>query len=457
MDVQLHRVSVVVLDAETVGPLGTPTYAKVEPKDPYRTTKILQLCKAIRTFQDLGLHVIVMTHRDIRNEIEETCESEMNIQMGHFLCMKAYNPGFVDTITLAIEYEAFYVTAADLSNLQDDWRFPRKSKAFLRNNPELSVSFTCDNGQFQPIFAPGVVPGNFCIEIDEPERGSQPKSEMAGSYAGDAGKGYPSTNGDVGKGYPSTNGSSIPDWPSGWSTDHTSPELAVLAVDCDGERRPVLAMYGAEEKDKLLQSASSLCSAWNLGEVEFMKDWKYPVRSPWKDVNGGGNLPHVVYVKREGGEGLWAIGVSSRKKTRQRAAKLALFVLEKAMSPSWSGSLGLGAEVTEKIVNLVERSRQLILLAMSKSQIEVEENFLRADAVDIADGSDVADAANGGGPYPPSDFSSPEKSDRNREAEPAEVPAETAEVPAETAEVPERVSSFLPEQKVSASSWLEEY
>ena len=62
MDVQLHRVSVVVLDAETVGPLGT-AYAKVQPKDPDRTTKILQLCKAIRTFQDLGLHVIVMTHR----------------------------------------------------------------------------------------------------------------------------------------------------------------------------------------------------------------------------------------------------------------------------------------------------------------------------------------------------------------------------------------------------------
>jgi len=261
MDVQLHRVSVVVLDAETVGPLGTPTYSKVEPKDPDRTKKILQLCRAIRTFQDLGLHVIVMTHRDIRNEIEQTYESEMNIQMGHFLCMKAYNPGFVDTITLAIEYEAFYVTAADLSNLQDDWRFPKKSKAFLRNNPELSVSFTCDNGQFQPIFAPGVVPGDFCIEIDEPFTfGSQPKSEMAGSNdAGDSGKGYQGTNG--------TNGTNIPDWPSGWSTDHTSPELAVLAVDCDGERRPVLAMYGAE-KDKLLQSALSLCSGWNLGEVE---------------------------------------------------------------------------------------------------------------------------------------------------------------------------------------------
>lgn len=456
MDVQLHRVSVVVLDAETVGPLGTPTYSKVEPKDPDRTKKILQLCRAIRTFQDLGLHVIVMTHRDIRNEIEQTYESEMNIQMGHFLCMKAYNPGFVDTITLAIEYEAFYVTAADLSNLQDDWRFPKKSKAFLRNNPELSVSFTCDNGQFQPIFAPGVVPGDFCIEIDEPFTfGSQPKSEMAGSNdAGDSGKGYQGTNG--------TNGTNIPDWPSGWSTDHTSPELAVLAVDCDGERRPVLAMYGAE-KDKLLQSALSLCSGWNLGEVEYMKDWKYPVRSPWKELNGGGNLPHVVYVKRDGGEGLWAIGVSSRKKTRQRAAKLALFVLEKAMSPSWSGSLslGMGPDVTDKIVNLVERTKQLILSAMSKSQSEVEENFLRADAAEIADG-DVADAANGGGLYPPliplsvppSDFSSPEKSDRNHEAEAAEV---LAEVPAEAAEVPERVSSFLSEQKVSASSWLEEY
>lgn len=194
-----------------------------------------------------------------------------------------------------------------------------------------------------------------------------------------------------------------------------------------------------------------------------MKDWKYPVRSPWKELNGGGNLPHVVYVKRDGGEGLWAIGVSSRKKTRQRAAKLALFVLEKAMSPSWSGSLslGMGPDVTDKIVNLVERTKQLILSAMSKSQSEVEENFLRADAAEIADG-DVADAANGGGLYPPliplsvppSDFSSPEKSDRNHEAEAAEVPAE---VPAEAAEVPERVSSFLSEQKVSASSWLEEY
>ena len=82
---------------------------------------------------------------------------------------------------------------------------------------------------------------------------------------------------------------------------------------------------------------------------------------------------------------------------------------------------------------------------------------MRADAAEIADG-DVADAANGGGLYPPliplsvppSDFSSPEKSDRNHEAEAAEVPAEAAEVP-------ERVSSFLSEQKVSASSWLEEY
>lgn len=214
-----------------------------------------------------------------------------------------------------------------------------------------------------------------------------------------------------------------------------------------------------------------MCYFWGLqvSSKEYMKDWKYPVRSPWKELNGGGNLPHVVYVKRDGGEGLWAIGVSSRKKTRQRAARVALFVLEKAMSPSWSGSLslGMGPDVTEKIVDLVERTKQLILSAMSKSQSEVEENFLRADAADIADG-DVADAASGGGLYPhpplfplsippwlaPSDFSSPEKSDRNHQAEAAEVPAE---VPAEAAEVPERVSSFLSEQKVSASSWLEEY
>ena len=212
---------------------------------------------------------------------------------------------------------------------------------------------------------------------------------------------------------------------------------------------------------KIQANMKSCLIFWGLqvSSKEYMKDWKYPVRSPWKELNGGGNLPHVVYVKRDGGEGLWAIGVSSRKKTRQRAAKLALFVLEKAMSPSWSGSLslGMGPDVTDKIVNLVERTKQLILSAMSKSQSEVEENFLRADAAEIADG-DVADAANGGGLYPPliplsvppSDFSSPEKSDRNHEAEAAEVPAEAAEVP-------ERVSSFLSEQKVSASSWLEEY
>lgn len=151
MDVQLHRVSVVVLDAETVGPLGTPTYSKVEPKDPDRTKKILQLCRAIRTFQDLGLHVIVMTHRDIRNEIEQTYESEMNIQMGHFLCMKAYNPGFVDTITLAIEYEAFYVLLPTCQTCKMIGAFQKSRKLFsatIRSFPFLSLVTTANFSQF---------------------------------------------------------------------------------------------------------------------------------------------------------------------------------------------------------------------------------------------------------------------------------------------------------------------
>ena len=119
------------------------------------------------------LHVIVVSKQDIREAIEKEALTFLNVEMGHFLCLKSYNPGFIDTIRIAIDYEAFYVTAADLSCLQSDWRFPRKSKEFLLANPGLHVPFHFDSDSFSPNFAEGVQPGKFQAFVEEQESEEQ--------------------------------------------------------------------------------------------------------------------------------------------------------------------------------------------------------------------------------------------------------------------------------------------
>ena len=317
-----------------------------------KKTKLL--CSAIRKFQNYGLHVIVMSHKDIRSEIEETMD------IGHFLCFKAYNHGFIDTIATAIEYEAFYVTRVDFADLQEDWRFPRKVKEFLKANPELHVPFYCDHTGFHPKFADGVIPGDFRIADEEDDDEDETENETEEAPKPKSGP----QSLQVPQGPQAS-------WPSAWNHDcQGPPEMAAMAVDCDAAggsvRRVVLAILGTiatkegTEEYPLLQTAKSLCSGFKIDEVGWMKDWKYPVRAPWKEAQGGGNLPHIVFAKSSDPDDVpfWAIGVSSRKRTRERAARLAFYIAQKATSavPSLSGPGGDSRELQR----LVERATLLI-------------------------------------------------------------------------------------------------
>ena len=185
-----------------------------------------------------GLFVLLVAKKDLKEGILRVADEE-TMPLDDFLCVKSYNASFVDTIAIAVEYEAFYVTEI-LSDLQSDWRFPRKSKAFLKANPELHVDFSYDSTGFHVRFADGVEVGEFTVTAAE-----SPK--IAGSHH---------------------------QLPDGWISDGCgSPELAVVAVDCDGRRQTVLAILGVE-KEPLLQQAASLCSQFNFGEEEWMSDWR---------------------------------------------------------------------------------------------------------------------------------------------------------------------------------------
>ena len=321
-----YPVTEVVIDAETVGAESAITGGTPDA-DSSAPLNIRRLCTTIQDLQDKGLHVIVVSKQDIREAIEKEALTFLNVEMGHFLCLKSYNPGFIDTIRIAIDYEAFYVTAADLSCLQSDWRFPRKSKEFLLANPGLHVPFHFDSDSFSPNFAEGVQPGKFQALVEEQES-EEPKispsktsSRISHSEAWIDGD-------DGGKAVPSS-----PD--HNWFTDTALPEIAVCNVQCKGKRHTVLAILGGDDKDPLLQQAALLCNAFSISEVEFMRDWDFKVKTPWQQ-EGTGNLPHVIHNEiRPDGDFLWAIGVSSKKKTRQRAGKLAFFVANK-IKTEWS-------------------------------------------------------------------------------------------------------------------------
>jgi len=332
-----YTVTEVVIDAETVGAESTITGGTPHDADSSAPLNIRRLCTTIQDLQDKGLHVIVVSKQDIREAIEKEALTFLNVEMGHFLCLKSYNPGFIDTIRIAIDYEAFYVTAADLSCLQSDWRFPRKSKEFLLANPGLHVPFHFDSdGFFSPNFAEGVQPGKFQALVEEQES-EEPKispsktsSRISHSEAWIDGD-------DGGKAVPSS-----PD--HNWFTDTALPEIAVCNVQCKGKRHTVLAILGGDDKDPLLQQAALLCNAFSISEVEFMRDWDFKVKTPWQQ-EGTGNLPHVIHNEiRPDGDFLWAIGVSGKKKTRQRAGKLAFFVANKIKTESSTG--GADPQVT---------------------------------------------------------------------------------------------------------------
>ena len=75
-----------------------------------------------------------------------------------------------------------------------------------------------------------------------------------------------------------------------------------------------------------------------------MRDWEFKVKTPWQQ-DGNGVLPHVIHNEiRPDGDFLWAIGVSSKKQTRQRAGKLAFFVANKIKTESSTG--GADPQVT---------------------------------------------------------------------------------------------------------------
>ena len=328
-----HLVNICVVDAETVA-------------DEYGTPSLPHLCCAVRTLQDHGLKVIVLS-KDLNldlSEVQQVSEEHvLGVNKDHLRIIRAFNLGFVDTIRIAAEWEAFYVTNANLRDIETDWRLNMKTQSWLRaNHPELHVSFSFDAGVFYPSFANGVIPGTFCIG-----KSTSPAAPSSGKL-------------------------------EDWVCDFEEPAMAVKAVKCQGTVQKVLAIFGLDEKDPLLQAASRLCSdfaveeaglhdfeaywtcqtneniikRWKHGqvqtdwvrkvllsclwltkpynmsatceEVEFMRDWRYPVQIPWE------SLAHVVHVVAGDLTGLWVLGVGSRKQVRRRAGKLALAVMEKA-------------------------------------------------------------------------------------------------------------------------------
>ena len=326
-----YPVTEVVIDAETVGAESTRTGETLHDADSSAPLNIRRLCTTIQDLQDKGLHVIVVSKQDIREAIEKEALTFLHVEMGHFLCLKSYNPGFIDTIRIAIDYEAFYVTAADLSCLQSDWRFPRKSKEFLLANPGLHVPFHFDSDSFSPKFAEGVQPGKFQALVQEQESEEpriSPGSKSSTSKISHSEAWIDGEDAKMGKAVPSSPNDN-------WFTDPALPEIAVCNVLCNGKRHTVLAILGGDDKDPLLQQAAQLCASFSISEVEFMRDWDFKVKTPWQ---GNGNLPHVIHNEiRPDGEFLWAIGVNSKKKTRQRAGKLAFFVANKIKTESSTG------------------------------------------------------------------------------------------------------------------------
>jgi len=348
-----YPVTEVVIDAETVGAESTIAGETPHDADSSAQLNIRRLCTTIQDLQDKGLHVIVVSKQDIREAIEKEALTFLNVEMGHFLCLKSYNPGFIDTIRIAIDYEAFYVTAADLSCLQSDWRFPRKSKEFLLANPGLHVPFHFDSDSFSPNFAEGVQPGKFQAFVEEQESEEQRISPSKTSSRISHSEAW--IDGDGGKAVPSS--------PDNWFRDTALPEIAVCNVQCKGKRHTLLAILG-DDKDPLLRQAALLCNSFSISEVEFMRDWEFKVKTPWQQ-DGNGVLPHVIHNEiRPDGDFLWAIGVSSKKQTRQRAGKLAFFVANKIKTESSTG----GADPQEKLARLVDRAKALMCTAMAAGE-----------------------------------------------------------------------------------------
>ncbi|CAK9112888.1 Uncharacterized protein SCF082_LOCUS52338 [Durusdinium trenchii] len=322
-------VSVCVLDAETV----SDSHVGTDQTGDSFNTRLCRLCYAIQKLQESDLSVIVVSEEDIKDPLRAVSDKFLQIDMKRLLYIKAYNAGYIDTIRTAADYEAFYATNADLREIDADWRIPPKIQRWLRENQELHVSFSFDaSGAFHPHFAQGVIPGFYSISI----------APTTPAYCGGSAR-------DL----------------DGWTSDFGDPQIALRAVMCGENKHKVLALFALDEKDPLLQMSFTLSSKFSVEEVEFMRDWQYPVRVPgqWE------GLPHVVHVVAGDLKGLWVLGVGSRKVTRRRAGKLALAVMEKALN---SGQFVGNGEIDEQLQSLVERVKLLLNIELRPVEAESE-------------------------------------------------------------------------------------
>ena len=289
---------ILVVDAESVGRTDAPS-GQLPPLD------IDRIIEAIQALQARGLKVILVSQHDLSRLMLDP-----SVDASSCLYVKALNDSVIDTVRIAADYRCYFLTSANVTSLERDWRLPQKQRTWLQQNPDMHVTFTFESASphFRAMFASSAPmhssPEQIAEESDPPE--------FLGPEHG-----------------------KLEALPSGWITDSLTPAMAVL-FDPNVASQPVLALLAQDEKDGIFQHAVSLSqnSINCTVEEDDLRDWKR-VKGPWSHEHVSSHVVRVTGSRNP----LWAVGAAGRKQARRRAAHLSLVVAyyaSKSATASWN-------------------------------------------------------------------------------------------------------------------------
>eukprot|EP00930_Biecheleria_cincta_P079112 TRINITY_DN6681_c0_g1_i1.p1 TRINITY_DN6681_c0_g1~~TRINITY_DN6681_c0_g1_i1.p1 ORF type:complete len:761 (-),score=138.66 TRINITY_DN6681_c0_g1_i1:365-2626(-) len=325
---------VCVVDADSVGALAeVPELVGSSPARGFHGPRVR---RAVAELQRQGLRVILVSRRDL----SELCippsahgdAEDLAINSDNLLHVKALNATVIDVICLAEEYQCCFLTASDIAPLQNDWRLPPRRQAWLKQlKQDLHASFKFDkNGCFEAIFPERVKSFllSNCVATSH-----KPARDLPTSEATDMDHPVPPSA-------PAKQDGGMEDrldpYSGMWRFDTVYPPLAVWS---SGESRlPILCVFCDMPSDAVFQASHQLSNSIVCSEINVFPSQDGPeslkalVRRLGQEADGAWSGHTEFQVARTSSStnsnGLCAVGLGSKKLSRQRAARLAYLVAE---------------------------------------------------------------------------------------------------------------------------------